>query len=277
MKIRQGKNRFESLQSEGHEGWIFSYADMMTLLLGFFIILFSFSQLSEQQLESLTKEIAKSFKGESGEKIQSDSEVGMTTEQRQLRVLEMLISMTDLAPDVHTAVEKIEKAHNLSKAGENTSKSLSSVKAASEKLLVLSGRDKRALLELVLPSSVLFQTASSRLKPPALKDLKKIASSILGIEDLVTVEITGHTDSRYDENKGSYSNHWGLSAARAGSVASALIKYGVNPLTLQVKGRAFYEPLFEEYTPFGEPIYENMERNRRVHIKVFRKPLEPSN
>ena len=273
MRHRQGKNRFAHLQPEENEAWIFSYADMMSLLLGFFIILYSFSQMSDQQLQSLTKEISKSFLGEDGKMMATESEVGMTSEQRQLRALEMLISLTEIAPDIGTAVERIEAADRLAKASDKAQKSIKDLKIASERLLVMSGKDKETLLELVLPSSVLFETASSRLKPQAKLELKKVASAILAIEDLVRVDITGHTDTRLEESRGQFPDHWALSASRAGSVASVLIGFGVNPLTLNVQGRAFYDPLFEEYTPFGEPIYENMLRNRRVHIKVFRKPI----
>lgn len=271
MSNRQGKDRFGHLRFDDGEGWIFAYADMMSLLLGFFIILYSFSQMSDQQLKSLTQEISEAFKGEKGEKKKSDSEVGITTEQRQLRALEMLVAMTEIAPDVHSAVEKIEDMNTAVKTSDQSKKPIEELAITSEKLMVVAGRDREALLEMVLPASLLFRTTSTTLTSKAKVELRTVAKSILNIEHLVRVEITGHTDTRPEERSRLHKDPWALSASRAGSVAASLISYGVNPLTLKVQGMAFYDPLFEEYTPFGEPILENMQRNRRVHIKVFRK------
>ena len=271
MSSREGKNRFAQFEDDGGGEWIASYADLMSLLLGFFIILYSFSQISEKQMQSMAQEVSKTFKGKVKEEVKSESDVGMTSEQRQLRALEMLISLTEIAPNVDAAVEKIEQMHSLKEHNKTAQQETKQLQIASKRLLVLSGRDNEALLEMVLPANLIFKTKSTILKKQAYKDLKKVAQAILRIEDLVTVKIVGHTDSRPEERKGVYRDHWALSAARAGSVAQALIKYGVNPLTLDVEGRAFYQPLFEEYTTYGEPILENMQRNRRVHIKVYRK------
>ena len=273
MRRRQGKNRFAGLIESGDD-WIASYADLMSLLLGFFIILYSFSKIDDETLQGITEGIAESFKGKKGSKAESQSNVGLDSEVRQLKALEMLVSLTEIAPDVSAAVEKIETMSQVKKSAEGAQKDLSGLKSIREDLLTIAGRDREAMLEMILPSKTLFKSGTTVLTSDSRRELKSVADAIYRIEDFVRVEITGHTDSRPADLRGSnFKNHWALSASRAGAVAESLIGYGIDPGTLKVQGKSFFEPLFEEYTPFGEHIPANMQRNRRVHIKVFRKDV----
>jgi chemotaxis protein MotB len=271
--MRTSRNRFPEQEQEGAGEWIFSYADMMSLLLGFFIILYYYSQTSEDKLQALTKEIAEHFKGEEGEKIASDSKVGMFSEQRQIRALEMLISLAEIAPTMDAAVEKIEHLSALAKISEKTAAEAELLDTATKKLLALSPRDDDAVVEVILPTKLIFESGSNRLNEAAVRDLRRIAGSIVQVERYAHVEVVGHTDSRPQEATKQLIDPWSLSASRAASVAAELVKNGIDPVSIKVTGRAFYQPMFEEYTPFGEPIIENMERNRRVHIRVVRRPL----
>lgn len=273
MSRRQGKNRFAGMVESG-EDWLASYADLMSLLLGFFIILYSFSKIDDETLKGITEGIAESFKGEEGKKSESQSNVGLDAELRQLRALEMLVSLTEIAPDVSKAVEKIETMSQVKKSADGAQKDLNGLNSIREDLLTIAGRDREAMLEMILPSKTLFKSGTTVLTNESKRELRSVADAIYRIEDFVRVEITGHTDSRpADLRDSGFTNHWALSASRAGSVAESLIGYGIDPNTLKVQGKSFFEPLFEEYTPFGEHIPANMQRNRRVHIKVFRKDV----
>lgn len=270
---KKGKNRFAEMTDDGQE-WLSSYADLMSLLLGFFIILYSFSKIDDETLKGITQGIAQSFKGEKGGESASQATVGLDSEVRQLRALEMLVSLTEIAPDIDQAVEKIETMDRVKKTSELSQKQIKELDLAKSNLLRIAGKDKEALLEMVIPSSVLFKPGTTDLLPSSRAELRAVADAIYKIEDFVRVEITGHTDSRpADLRDSGFKDHWALSASRAGSVAEALIGYGIDPLTLKVQGKGYFEPLFEEYTPFGEHIPANMLRNRRVHIKIFREDV----
>src|SRR5271170_1548655 len=108
-----GQNKkFGSVPAGGgddHGGmWIVSYADMMTLLFGFFVILYSLSQVDEKKLSVVGKELAAAFRGEI-EKKQSESQVGMLMEARQIRALQLLIAMLNLGENMDQAVDNIER------------------------------------------------------------------------------------------------------------------------------------------------------------------------
>ena len=99
-------------QAGGHpdhgELWLVSYADMMTLLFGFFVILYSLSAVDEKKMQAVGKQLAEAFGGET-EKVQSKSDVGMQLEARHLRALQLLVAMLNLGDNLEDAVGNIEK------------------------------------------------------------------------------------------------------------------------------------------------------------------------
>src|SRR4051794_26707088 len=96
-----GKHKPESHE----EPWLVSYADMMTLLFGFFVILFSLSQMDENKFTSVGKQLAEAFKGQVDK---NETEVGMIMEARQIRALQMMVAMLNLG-DMEKVVESVER------------------------------------------------------------------------------------------------------------------------------------------------------------------------
>lgn len=273
MRDRVEKNRYEKLNesSDNEQGWIYSYADLMSLLLGFFIILYSFSQMSDKQLQSITRDISQTFKGEEGQKQETKSEVGMINEQRQLKAMEVLLSLMEIAPTEAEAIEKIEKAAQ-------NKETLDELKKKTEQMALKNdlNHDEKAppkdwLLDVTLSSRLLFKKGTAVLLPVAQTELRKIVPEILSLEDRIYVKIIGHSDTSAEDLGVSFQNHWALTTSRSAAVASFLIEQGVDPLTLEVIGRSYYEPLFPEFTAYGDPLPENMKKNRRVHIQFYRR------
>src|SRR3954469_3184543 len=103
-----GKRHRGSGHEANEELWIVSYADMMTLLFGFFVILYSLSNVDDRKLSVVGKQLAAAFRGEVDHK-DSKSEVGMLMEARQIRALQLLIAMLSLGENMDQAVDNIER------------------------------------------------------------------------------------------------------------------------------------------------------------------------
>lgn len=260
------------------ELWLVSYADMMTLLFGFFVILYSISAIDESRFNDVGRQLAEAFRGDV-EELKSQSEVGMLMQARQIRALQLLVAVLNLGETVEEAVDKIEKQVA-------TQKNFAAAKAVLEEGMTT---DKDSLLEslkakittyedkveLAIPGGVLFRSGTADLMPEAKVGLQQIARYLHKLKDLVGVEIVGHTDSAPAASQSLYPSNWSLSSARAGAVAEELVRNGVNPKILVTRGMASYQPLFPERRPNGAWIRENMSKNRRVHIIIRKSHDQP--
>ena len=270
MQHGKGKsNLFSQHAGEEHdeELWLISYADMVTLLFGFFVILFSFSTLEEKKFDQMSEKVAEAFKSEDKKKV-SESDVGVSGEERQLRAMQMLISMVNLGENMDDAVGKIEKAFAESKNDAAAKNVLMEKIAVDHRDLVKSAKsdDSFHTVELVLPDTSLFASGSFQLSPQGGIKLKSLAADLQNVSDLMAIEISGHTDSRPPAGKSAFQNNFSLSSLRAGAVAEVLIRAGVEQKRLSVRGMGSLQPILPERDLDGHYLPANMSKNRRVTI-----------
>jgi len=259
-------------EAEEEALWIYTYSDLISLILGFFIIMFSFSTMEDDKFEEMSKSISETF---SGEKTNTESEanVGVINETRQLRALQLLVSVLNIGQDVDDAVKKIEsvveKADDAEAAKQQLMDKLERDPKQPLNALLMTGNQKKdVVVDIVLPNEMLFESGSDLLTPVAKKELKELASILASVKELVEIEVVGHTDSVQPSPKAKYVNNWALSAARAGAVAQELVQGGVDKNIMQSSGLADISPLFPEFEPAGNRSKENMSKNRRVNIVV---------
>jgi chemotaxis protein MotB len=248
---------------------------MMTLLFGFFVILYSFSQVDEKKFSVVGKQLAEAFGGEANQG-KSNSEVGSIMESRDLRALQLLVAMLNLGDSIPEAEKNLEKNLSAAKNLEGARDYIMS-KAKHDGELEKMGihtLSKEEQIEIALPDSLLFQSGTAVLVPRAVVALARIAGFLTKVNGLVGIEIVGHTDSAPPAPNAKFANNWALSSARAGAVAEELIRQGVSRKGLITRGMADLEPLFPERRSNGTWDAENMAKNRRVHIIV--KKLAPA-
>ena len=113
-------------------------------------------------------------------------------------------------------------------------------------------------LVLTFPERIAFDTGQAGLKPSAEAILEKVGAFILTRPEMM-MEIHGHTDDRPIRTP-RYPSNWELSADRATQVAKSLIRRGVNPALVSVKGFGEHRALAPNDSEF------NRLRNRRVEI-----------
>lgn len=144
----------------------------------------------------------------------------------------------------------------------------------SEDIQSLSALDNIALgsdtqgVVIELGDNMLFDHGSAELKPAAIPALKRIAATLQSERyNSFNFSIEGHTSDEKFSNE-QYPSNWELSSARAASVARFLESRGIPRVRLKVTGMYDIAPKYPNLDPYGQPIPQNRDKNRRVVIHV---------
>lgn len=233
---RERRKKGEEAKSPG---WLTTYGDMVTLLLTFFVFLFSFSTIDVMQFQKMVF----SFKGAlgvltGGKTFDVDRLIGMGFTGMDAG---MLRQQTKYLKEVMQQVERLVERENL--GGE------------------LKLRFTREGLVITITESVLFDPGSAVLKPNAVPILLELSKILSGIPNDLRIE--GHTDNTPIRTS-IYPSNWELSAARSASVARFLIdRGGIDPRRVAIAGYGQYKPIVPNDTP------EHRALNRRVDIVIL--------
>ena len=247
-------------------GWIVTFADLMSLLLTFFILLLSFSETDVAKYEAMARSLAASFGTVSNKAGGSIIFAEMPTppakkaEQKELEkefedFEESEIQMLE-QPD-----EPIEEVQQINPNIDQLTETLVDALAAeitSEALSVSYDADKVVVR---FSDSTSFPSGSEELKDAMFPIIEKIENVLANCEGNVTV--SGYTDD-LPVNSSRFRSNWDLSAARAVSVVHQLILNNkLNADRVSAAGHAETNPLAPNDTP------ENRAKNRRVEISIY--------
>jgi chemotaxis protein MotB len=246
-----------------HDRWLVSYADFITLLFAFFVVLYASAQVDHRKVGRLAMAIQVAFQ-ELGVFPDSNARVPLETSE----------------PMPFSTVQVIENAKRSTELGRVASPPENALTAASEEanLTTLQTELQQALLhEIALHTIALhreseglvislrefgfFDSGSPALKPSALPALDRIAS-ILAVRTC-RLRIEGHTDN-VPIHTAQIASNWELSTARSTELVRLLIlRYGFPPDRLAAAGYAEYHPIASNNTPQGRA------QNRRVDIVIL--------
>lgn len=268
-------SRDEELEfGEEHEEelWIMSYADMVTLLFGFFVILYSFSNLDEKKFEQLSKDMAKTFQSDVKEnELKSEDE----DVESQLKAFKLLVTMLNIADNPVDAVKKMEAMTEQKSASEVAKNILEEASQSDRKALeelVTMSRSPDVLTEIVLPEMSLFKPGRPDLVPGSEQKIHRLAMDIKSVPNVHEIEVVGHTDTAPLAKNSPFGDNFALSSMRAGSVARLLLKFGIPDKLISVRGMGGLHPILPDRDKNGRYIPENMARNRRIHIVLRKRP-----
>lgn len=224
--------------------WMATYGDMVTLLLCFFVLLYSFSTIDARKFEALSVSMQNAFNIQPG---------GRTTVQAPgLQEGSLMDGMGDTRHV--TDSNQTESSHQVLALLQEAIKS----EHLEDEIKVVV--DERGVV-ISLSEQVLFAEGSARIHPEALRILYKIGGILDSLPNQVAVE--GHTDSAQPISS-IYGDNWGLSAARAAAVTSYLNETLKIPTgRLRVVGLGSSSPLVPNDTE------EHMRLNRRVDIVIL--------
>lgn len=211
--------------------WMDTYADTITLLLTFFILLYSFSTIDNEKL----KQIASSLKGQVSGTPMVVEPIG-----DEVEILEPGVGSKNPYDILVEKVTTIIEENGLSD--------------------VITIREEDAGVILQLGNSILFDSSKAILKSESFEALDVISSIIPQIDNEIMVQ--GHTDNR-PINSYVYPSNWELSTARAVAVVKYFInEKGLDPTRFSATGYGENRPLVENTSS------ANMEINRRVDILI---------
>lgn len=228
--------RFER-RRPSHERWLVSYADFITLLFAFFVVMYSAAQLDKRRAGQLATAMQTAFSQTASLPPQLAEGSGSTTSSNS--------GIAD-DDDLRALRQKIENALALEISSGDVA-----VHQNGEGLTV-------SLREIGF-----FDTGSDEIKASAAGAFSRLATVLRNAGNQIRIE--GHTDNVPIHNA-RFSSNWDLSAARATATVQLLIQqYGVRPEKLAASGYAEYRPVASNDTPEGRTM------NRRVDIVIPQK------
>ncbi|KIX13834.1 OmpA/MotB family protein [Dethiosulfatarculus sandiegensis] len=222
------------------KNWLTTYADMVTLLLTFFVMLLAISSLDTERFENIITSIQFTL-GANVSKGGHTGRIDMHAVRQQSLSQVTGDENEPLLKDIRQMIKK-----------KNLDDAVSVVSQDGKVVLRVKGR-------------ILFDSASSLFQPEARKVLNQIATIVRDNPDY-RLDVGGHTDSRPIKSS-KYASNWELSALRATAVLRYMVGQGVNPRRLTATGYADTDPLAPNTTA------KNMALNRRVEFvleKMYR-------
>lgn len=245
------RRRRHEEEHENHERWLVSYADFITLLFAFFVVMYSLSSVNEGKYRVLSDSMVQAFRNvtinESGEQI-----VLPTTSIIPTRPI------TQPGPPASENVveqRRREVAREMRDMADEIRRVLSPL-TQSGQVKVTEGAFG---VSVEINASLLFEAGEAALGAEAVSALEAVAQVLAPAAFPITVE--GHTDN-VPISTFRFPSNWELSAVRASTVARLFIDNGVSPDRLTAAGYADQRPVADNDSEEGRG------RNRRVTVLI---------
>lgn len=241
--------RHHEEEHENHERWLVSYADFITLLFAFFVVMYAISSVNEGKYRVLSDSLNSAFRDVPG-----DAPGAMAAPVRTTQITTP-IPMPIAKPSGANEAARARKREKISKMATQLRAALGGLEKGGQ-IRVTEGSFGIAV---DINASLLFASGDARLDPVATHTLENIGA-VLAQSDLPLI-VEGHTDNT-PINTAQFPSNWELSGMRAASVVRVFIDNGVAPARMSAVGYAEQRPLADNATPEGR------QRNRRVAIMI---------
>lgn len=270
-----GKKRHTEHEHENEERWLLSYADMITLLMAFFVVLYAMSNVDSKKFEQLAISLSQSLgprqetpvrlnlypavkrEGERSRRPKSKGGIESPPGPEAIKKPPGQEEKQDKEEGKGGGASELrrEKAEHIR---EEVIASL--MKEGSRDDIKVSISEDFHTVSIRLAASLLFQPGSAEMEPSALTMLEDLAGILKPLE--LPVGIEGHTDD-IPISTPQFKSNWQLSAARAANVLLYMQnEYGLAPSLLSASGYGEFRPIAPNDTP------ENRAKNRRVEFVV---------
>ena len=227
-------------EHENHERWLVSYADFITLLFAFFVVMYSVSALNEGKFRTVSESIKAALHPVAHQEASS-----------------MAFNIGQSRPSLRTAAVP----GSMEVAIRHLRELVKSVQSESQFALIHMLEKEDGDIVITIPDHVLFKSGEAAIRQDALPFLKGMATALLELNRHMRVE--GHTDN-VPIRTAQFPSNWELSATRAVMVVRVLSElYGVPPDHMVVMGYADTRPVTPNLTA------EQRAKNRRVEIIIM--------
>lgn len=248
-------------QHENHERWLVSYADFITLLFAFFVMMYSISSVNEGKYRVLADSMVSAFQSVNEEASPQAQPVVSKTPIQVGQTPKMLAPIPDKV-SAQDAVKKTpdSKIKTQKKAPEKLKQDLSTALSRWTQDGKIKITANTRWVDIEISSGVLYQSGSADLSNQAVALLEPLTFQLM--TNTNPIYVFGYSDNIpiYTQK---FSSNWELSAARAVSVVNLFTELGMDPENLAAIGYGEHRPIADNTTEEGRA------KNRRVVIRVF--------
>ncbi|WP_297494923.1 flagellar motor protein MotB [Acidocella sp.] len=254
---RRGKKKPHAEGHANHERWVISYADLLTLLLATFVVLYASSTRNHHKEDEIAQAFIKAFHG-------TPPSITVQTPSGSRGVLQHHTSPIPEHAEAPGARLPKDVAHQLAQ-------SMQALQALQLKLTALFQPliDKHQVtisnapltLTIQLDASVLFPSGEAALKPEAVTLLQQVAAGLVKLPANFRVVVQGYTDNQPIATA-QFPSNWSLSSERSVSVVQLFTNAGLPGGQLAAEGFGQFAPVADNSTDLGRAA------NRRVVVVV---------
>jgi chemotaxis protein MotB len=249
------RRRAHAEEHENHERWLVSYADFITLLFAFFVVMYSLSSVNEGKYRVLSDSLVSAFRNVNintrGEQMAAGASVPLANPA--------LAPIGVRPPVAQKHARDEERKRQAREKMRDMAREIMGVLAPLVREGKVSVTEGLKGITVEINASVLFPPGEAKLQPAAVKALRAVAEVAATADFPITVE--GHTDPTPIATP-QFPSNWELSGARASSVVRLFVDAGVAPQRLTATGYGEQRPVASNDTPEGRA------RNRRVTILI---------
>ena len=237
-------------EHENHERWLVSYADFITLLFAFFVVMYAISSINEGKYRVLSESLVSAFTNapSSPHPIQMEARVSAGTGTKPIK------ASPPKKEDVDPRIRK--QTENMKQIAQDILKVMAPLIKEGQVKVTQSLRG----VTVEINAAVLFGPGEADLHGEPIKVLSAVAEVLAGVPNKIQVE--GHTDDTPISTP-QFPSNWELSTARASSVVRLFAAKGVDPERMVAVGYANNRPIVPNTNN------ENRARNRRVTMLII--------
>jgi chemotaxis protein MotB len=273
----RGRHRGGAHSEESEERWLLTYADMITLLMALFMVLFSISSVNISKYQTLQQSLKAAFSGNILPGGKAIARQGSTANASQvpatfeLQAIEPVVSQGSSSlqnSTAHSAVNSVVGQQATPAQRENSEFAQikheldAYAKSHGFSSSVKTSIEQRGLVIKVLTDDLLFPSGQATLDAQSYSLLGEIGQ-LLNIDETHPISVEGNTDD-VPIHSAQFSSNWELSTARASAVVEFLVEHGVAAHRLTASGNADQQPVASNATLTGRA------HNRRVEIVMRR-------
>jgi len=248
-------------EHENHERWLVSYADFITLLFAFFVVMYAISSVNEGKYKVLSNSLTNAFNNTTA----APGGQPLAVIQGAPPIAVQPVFKADKLPEQVKAEEKkVQDRQRMKNVANNIMEALQPLVAQGKVRLLETSRG----VTIEINDSILFPAGQSKLQPASSSAMGAIAQVLASTDFPITIE--GHTDN-VPISTPQFPSNWELSAMRATTVLRLFNDSGVGAERLTAIGYGETRPLETNTT------IEGRARNRRVSILIdSNRPEEPT-
>ncbi|MEJ2632063.1 MAG: flagellar motor protein MotD [Acidihalobacter sp.] len=258
-----GKRRKMPEEHINHERWLVSYADFITLLFAFFVVMYAISSVNEGKYRILSESLVAAFRTppHSLEPIQVGKvEAAGPPADAPLKSFPAPMRLDGLPESMAPKLETPKRAArpappDIRKMGATIEKRLSGLISSK----IVSVNVHKEWVDIKINTDLLFSSGSIVPAPGAKPVIQDVSQALRSLP--VQIQVEGFTDN-VPIHSPIFPSNWELSAARAASVVHQMTENGIQPQRLAAVGYGQYHPVASNATPQGRA------QNRRVELVV---------